>query len=642
VKLAVGLALASCFLPALAHSQTPKVRVAVSRVRGNSSWGADTIQRSLSTALGGQVDLVDVSAFEDVQRKTTGGRGQPDRFSKEGFAAAGKEVGAAYVLTVEIVRTGYLYTAHALLVNTASAAIQMDFRSGYYRPPSEAADRGERIARTTLAKITTLEQAKVKPIAGAPPPPPPPPPEEHVIIAPEGGRDSDIFGDADIGDGSASGEREDEIFASGLDGPGGVEETERRLSDLDTKVKAGGRLFLRLNYFIIDANVGDTSALSSPNLLDVYLDARLNDRVRAYSQARVTHDFTVIQDPAFPNRLKTNAFLDQLWAKFDVAHTIYVTVGKQRIKWGVGRFWNPTDFLNPAARDPLAVFDERLGVNLIKLHLPIELLTWNFYAIATFDDANLIKRAGGAFRAEIVLGPAELTFSVNKRRGGPLRLGADLSAGVAFLDIRAEGALIHPTDRPYFEGGYNVTTDVPARVDRDDRWIPQGVLGAEMSVPYSDLGHVIIGVEYFYNGAGYTSSDLYPYLLSVDAAARVSCTGLECDAPAFQPLYMGRHYGAAYVVMPDPFGLKDNTFLASGLVNISDRSALTRLDWQATVLSFLAVSVFTQVHYGKLGEFRLGFDVPAPPPDPNIPVTIPGAKLTEPVIDFGLGISLTF
>ena len=90
--------------------------------------------------------------------------------------------------------------------------------------------------------------------------------------------------------------------------------------------------------------------------------------------------------------------------------------------------------------------------------------------------------------------------------------------------------------------------------------------------------------------------------------------------------------------MPDPFGLKDNTFIASGIANFSDKSWLARLDYQVTVLSFLAVSVFGSVHAGQIGEFHLSFNIPALP----VPGLEMGAFAPKPVVDFGAGVSIRF
>ena len=46
-----------------------------------------------------------------------------------------------------------------------------------------------------------------------------------------------------------------------------------------------------------------------------------------------------------------------MWLNFDIGRTVFVTAGRQRVKWGIGRFWNPTDFLQPARLDALAFFD---------------------------------------------------------------------------------------------------------------------------------------------------------------------------------------------------------------------------------------------------------------------------------------------
>gem|GEM_PF-297843 len=638
VRLLVVSLLALLATPAWASGPGPRPKVAMTRVRGDSTWGAAILQQSLVRALAADVDLVEPGAFEAIQRKTTGGRGQPARLSPEGLALAGRQAHAAYVFTVEILKRGYLYTAHAQLVETStSAALRMDFRAGYYRPASEAADRGERIAKKTVEKIALLLAAPLPARTSSS--------SLAVELAqPPPSRDDEIFAEADIGDPAASSSaRDDEIFGGGLAGPGGVEETERRLGDLETKVKAGGRLFMRLNYLIRDEDVGEKSAISSPNLLDLYVDARLNDRVRGYAQARVTHDFSVAEGQvgAFGEaQQKTRLLLDQVWAKFDIAHTVYATVGRQRIKWGTGRFWNPTDFLNAAARDPLAVFDERLGVSMVKLHLPIESLSWNFYGIVTLDDADLLKRIGGAFRAEILLGQAELTLSATMRKDAPTRLGFDLSAGLSFLDFRAEGALIHNTNRPYYRGSFAPPDrPLPALVDRSDEWIPQAVVGVEATFKISDRDSLILGLEYFYNDAGYDDGSLYPFLLFQDSANRRACSGRDCAAPAFQPLYMGRHYGAAYLALPNPLGFSDTTVILSALSNLSDRSALARLDFQTTVLSFLSLSLFGQVHFADRGEFKLGFAVA---PTAGVPGLENGASIADPIFDLGAGLSLTF
>lgn len=653
----IALLLLAAAPPAVA--QTPlELKVAVPRVRGNTAWGSEIMRRALLEALAAEVRVVDAAQYDAAEKTSTGGRGQPTRVSNEGMALVGRQVGAAYVLSVEILKTGYLYTAQARLVNTSNGEYQMDFKSGYYRPQVEAEDRAQRIARTTTAKIRTLLAAATTAAttatssasAGATTDAPAP-----TSVASAGassasshdntpsGNDDEIFGDSG-GDSGATNAFEADMFAEGgLEGPGGVEETERRLEDLESKVLAGGRLFLRLNYFIADEDVFDKSRLNSPNIFDLYVDARVNDRVRGYAQVRIFHDFTLVDGApdAFGTEVSETQFLfDQLWLKFDVGRVVYVTLGRQRVKWGVGRFWNPTDFLNTEVRDPLAVFDERLGVSLVRLHLPLETLGWNLYAVATFDDTDLLKRIGGALRAEILLDTTEITLSAAVRKDGPLRLGMDVSSGLGPFDLRAEGALTHQTQRVYYEGTFDPAAGaVPREVDRSDEWIPQGLLGLELALKYSDTDSAYIGVEYYYNGRGYRDSSLYGYMLIQDVARSRSCSGLDCPQAAFQALNMGRHYGAAYISLPKPGDWEDSAFIGTFLGNFDDGSMTGRVDYQLAILSFLSMSAFGQVHFGSRGEFKFGLDIP---PVPGVMGLANGLSLADPIVDFGLGFSISF
>ena len=76
-------------------------------------------------------------------------------------------------------------------------------------------------------------------------------------------------------------------------------------------------------------------------------------------------------------------------------------MGLQRIKWGSGRFWNPTDFLNQQRKDPLDFFDKRLGVAMLKLHLPLEAQGWNIYGIVDFEDVSTMAKEMVGWMTEV-------------------------------------------------------------------------------------------------------------------------------------------------------------------------------------------------------------------------------------------------
>ena len=423
----------------------------------------------------------------------------------------------------------------------------------------------------------------------------------------------------------------------------GDADIDERLGAASNRLDIGGLLYLRINYGARTQGNPETFPIGSPNLLDIYLDARPSDRLRAFVRGRATHTFLQAPDaanePVAFQQTGTDVALDQLWIKFDVDRRLFVTAGRQPIRWGAARFWNPTDFLNPQKLDPLAVFDERLGVSLLKLQLPIESEGWNFYAIADFENASRADQVGGALRVEKLIGLTEISATVAARKDRPFQLGTDLSFPVWLFDFRVEAALLHDLRRPFWRGPVSLDPNhpvLPTPVDRSDEWIPQVVVGAEIGIPYGDDDAVYLGAEFFYNGMGYDEPELYPWLLF---------TG------DFTPLYLGRRYFGVYASAQGPGSWNDTTLIASLLGNLSDGSFLARFDWRVRLLTYLDLNTFAAVHFGNEGEFHFGLNLPptevpedvAPPLPPGLGDALgQGLSFPTPLLDLGAGIALRF
>lgn len=452
-----------------------------------------------------------------------------------------------------------------------------------------------------------------------------------------------------------------EVFEEGLAPAPGEGILNERLSDSSDWLAIGGLAYLWLQYNLVDRDYPETHALSSPSFADVYLDARPNDRVRAYLRGRLRYNPSAIEgelvsfgQPAEPLR----AELDQFWMKFDIARTLFVTAGKEKVKWGTGRFWNPTDFLNQDTLDPLAgvtIFDQRLGVTLLKLHLPIESLGWNFYAVGTFDGASAPEEIGAALRAEILFGETELSLAFGGRKNNPLRLGATISSGLGPVDVRGEIAVQHKNSRNFVRGtcspnqalanietdplsfvrpqGFSLPAELGETYSREEDWIPQAVAGVELPVGYGDDDSVYFGAEYFFNDAGYDDRNLYPCLIAQGA---------------FTPFYLGRHYAAAYMLLPGPGRWDDTTFVLSFIGNLSDSSAVGRFDYRVRVLTYLDIGAFVNAHFGAAGsEFRFAVETRplnrerllnsiAPAPSPNDPIGRLNRRDAEDTLDRAL------
>lgn len=426
----------------------------------------------------------------------------------------------------------------------------------------------------------------------------------------------------------------------------------------------GGQLYLRMQTLAQRRAAVKDYRFSAPTLLDVYFDARPNDRVRGYVLGRMNYDPTqpdagaqlfggsAASDASGSSVAglsalagsQTNAprvALDQLWVRFDMWHTLFVTAGRQHVRWGTARFWTPTDFLHLRRRDPLAVFDVRTGTDMIKLHLPIESNGWNFYAYGVtsnqYNTAALSNIAGAA-RAEFVAGSNELGLGAFVRRGSSAKFAADLSMGIGDFDVYAEAALTDAGDVDRVRYNPNATLpqiDLSMPPDADEAamllqktfsdfypvyrgkgYKPQITGGLTYSHKYHDNDTFTVGAEYFYNALGYSDSNVYPGLIPVRP--------LENAATNF---YLGKHYAALFLLFPSPFSLDLHSFTLSTLGNLSDRSFITRFDYSLQLLTHLRFEAFASVNYGKrTGEFRFGFEVP-------------GIVVNEPML-FSLGMGL--
>ncbi len=415
-----------------------------------------------------------------------------------------------------------------------------------------------------------------------------------------------------------------------LSGPAGQNQFDTGGQTADP-LQIGGTLYLRYQAnFVLDQPLEKTG-FAAPSLLDFYLDARPSDRVRAFALGRLRYDPTLPSTgassflPGVGAQTGSNpsGALDQLWLRFDVARKVYFTIGRQKVKWGVGRLWNPSDFLNAQKRDPLAPFDLRLGINAVKVHLPIESLGWNFYAFGLLDNngpAGTFGQLGGALRGEVLLGPAEVTFSGAWGAGRRPRYAIDASTPIGPFDVYAEVAF--RDGRDFTQYREPTATEPPVASPADfPSYRLEGIqvpttAGVSYSFNYTDSTTLVMGAEYFYNPAGASKA-----LLLVPSVL----------AGTFTPFYAGVHYVGVFVLAPGLPNLPWITLSLNNLVNISDPSGIARADAFFRVMSFLQIEMFVSVNYG-LGEFRFGGTIELP----SGPVTLP-----IPVASTGIGLRVS-
>lgn len=380
-----------------------------------------------------------------------------------------------------------------------------------------------------------------------------------------------------------------------------IGETSQALAP-ENPLTIGGRFYLLGTLSVLEDHPPKQWPLSAPTLFDLYLDATPNERVRVFGAGRLRYDPTVSEGSVGAllagQTQQMIADLDRLWLKFDIERTVFVTVGRQHENWGTGRLWNPTDYAHVQKRDPLARLDQRLGTSMVKLHLPWEKYGWNFYALTFLEGAEtsyLLGGIGQGFRAVTRLGLTELGLSAKVQEGHKPKFGIDVSSDVADLfDAKAEVALRRDTDFPVFE----MVNGVAQPRDSFGQ-IVQVSGGIEWPIQYSDEDNLIIAADGFYNSIGYDDRKLYQAALL---------------GGGYVPFYLGRYYASLAFILQNPGRWNNTTFMLTTIGNLSDGSALTRLDYSVRVLTHLQVEAFGTAYYGKdNGEFTIDFGSLAPP-----------------------------
>ncbi len=429
----------------------------------------------------------------------------------------------------------------------------------------------------------------------------------------------------------------------------------------ENPLQIGGQLYLRAQSTASAGQAPADWSLSAPSLLDVYLDARPNPRVRGFILGRMAFDPTLPVSSnssmgsaqagsngalaggtptgfsTFSNTRGPSTLLDQMWIRFDILQKVFVTAGKQHVRFGTGRFWQPTDYLHPVKRNPLDVFDARPGETMLKLNIPWEEQGWNFYAFGIAEDPNVetntVGKVAGAARVEAVVAGVELGADIYLHRGDRPRYGFDFSTGIWDFDVYGDMALRPGGDFFHYDPALD-TVGVYTGYET------QIVGGLNYSRKYNDNDMWTAGVEYFYNHPGYSSASAYqPALKFALDPANAALIPNGNPFSLFPFFYLGRQYGAVFASFPAPYSWNYTTFTFSTLGNLSDKSFISRIDYSVTVLTHLSVEAFVGVHYGHVGgEFR--FELPSSVASQIGALSGATVLSTYPIVDLGAALRI--
>lgn len=360
----------------------------------------------------------------------------------------------------------------------------------------------------------------------------------------------------------------------GLSQKEGLSESEKTKDDSD-KFSIGGSIRNDITLYQFEEKVRD-DYFRDPTILSLYLDNKFTDDFRFFFRGQVSYDGTIgsstsVNPFTSTKEESTNSQLDELKIQFSIVKALFVSLGVQKIKWGSGKFWNPSDFLNQEAKSLVEKEDRRAGLHLAKFHLPIG--ESNFYYITKFDDeSNEIQDSGHALRFEtplpkfLTIGEVSLSYYGKRNQVG--RGAGDLSIALGPFDFYFEGSLEKQKEHTSF------------------------VSGVSYEWQYSDKDTMILSLESFANPGGVSSTDEYLGLIL---------------AKRFVPFYVAQRYYAASLYLPQPWSLNHTDLSFMIIQNQLDQSQYLRFGYTWTGYKAINASLFMGMRVGsEESEFKLG------------------------------------
>ena len=444
-------------------------------------------------------------------------------------------------------------------------------------------------------------------------------------------RDNDLFGDNDTTLFSLTPDQESESNDPSLKST-----FKDALQTKEQHLDIGGRFFYSNSLLISEKGQITDARLGTSGVVDLYFDARFDENLRFYYQQKISNSVNSEQDivPLVLSQLGENNDIDQLWIKLTLDNRYYITVGKQPTKLGAGFVWQPTDFINIDRYNPLDLSDQRLGVNLLKLQIPLPDNNLNISLIAQLDDARTLKEIGTLVRVEYLYRSGEYAFTAKNAKDSQLRIGLDASIGGKYFDWLVSTSFIHNDPTPFVievidpsEITFSSPLNPASTFDRSDRWFNQFSTGLLFSHSIIDTKNLIINAEYFYNGAGYMRRDIMPFII-VNSFIPGSLTN-------FNPLYFGKEYAALGATISGLGADTDKTVAMLAISNLDDQTGVVQFVYRSKPFKDLSFSSSIGWFLGNTGVFRPSLG------ETNVPFT-DGLLILPPRFNASAQLSLSF
>jgi hypothetical protein len=273
-----------------------------------------------------------------------------------------------------------------------------------------------------------------------------------------------------------------------------------------------------------------TNLLAVPNQIlaasaTAYADLRQSDLVRLYVSGSFNYDPSSYLSTNKEYESPTLS-LDELFVDTHIEETLFFRLGKQRISWGVGNWFKPSDVLSLSAIDPDDPTAAREGPFAFKVDVPMKLNHLMVYIVPPISENNAAS-SSAASKYDLVVNGWELSYGAYARADMLARPRAIFSftGAIGSFDVYGENVLLYGSDRIYARESSTPGTYEAYSIENKPFF--QSTLGVKYSKSYSGGLSYSIHVQGYYNGMGYADSSIMQ-----NAAATAAITeAIEDDYP---------------------------------------------------------------------------------------------------------------
>ncbi len=251
---------------------------------------------------------------------------------------------------------------------------------------------------------------------------------------------------------------------------------------------------------------------------------------------------------------------------------VFFRLGKQRIRWGVGYWYQPSDVLSLSAIDPDDPTAARDGPFAFKADMPMGLNHLMVYMVPPVSESAASSSI--ATKYDLVVNGWELSFGGYGRADMLARPRAIFSftGAIGPFDVYGENVLLYGSDRIYVRES-STTPGTYETYRQENSIFFQSTLGIKYSVSKSSGLSYSFHVQGYYNGTGYADSSI---LQNAKAIAAIKAAYPDTYKGSVTATGAGMWYLAGSASVSGRFGegrnLTQVTGSAYAMTNFSDRS----------------------------------------------------------------------